>query len=77
MKCPYCDNQMESGKLRSRGGMYFLPDGESIPKTYSNKEMVKHKAISFPPYLLQSTEYPTAYVCRECGKIIMDFSLKR
>ena len=28
MRCPICDKEMEIGKLRSRGGVYFLPDGE-------------------------------------------------
>ena len=31
MKCPCCNNEMEKGQLRSRGGVYFLPDGEKKP----------------------------------------------
>lgn len=74
MNCPYCGQAMEPGQLRSRGGVFFLPDGESLPKLYSEKEMDRHKAISFPPYLFQAkSEFPAAYVCRKCGKIIMDF----
>jgi len=74
MKCPYCQSEMERGKLKSRGGMFFLPDGETMPKLYINAEFEKHRAISFPPHLLDiKLEYPTAYVCRTCGKIIMDF----
>ena len=40
MKCPYCGNEMELGKLRSRGGVFFLPDGEKTPKLYTQKQMV-------------------------------------
>ena len=28
MKCPFCGQEMEQGKLRSRGGLFFLPEGE-------------------------------------------------
>jgi len=74
MKCPMCGNEMEFGKLISRGGVFFLPDGEKLPKLYSEKELSRHSAISFPPYLLQaSPEYPAAYICRACKKLIMDF----
>ena len=34
MRCPICDKEMEIGKLRSRGGVYFLPDGEKSPMLY-------------------------------------------
>lgn len=43
MKCPYCHSEMEYGELRSRGGVYFLPDGESMPKL-----PVKLRALRFP-----------------------------
>ncbi len=73
MKCPYCGKEMEKGTIRSRGGVYFLPDGETMPKLYSEREMSKHRAISLPPYLLQTIpEFPTAYACRECAKMIVD-----
>lgn len=73
MKCPFCDNEMETGTLRSRGGVFFLPDGENLPKLYTAKEMKKHRAIPFPPFLSDAfVEYPNACVCRECKKLIMD-----
>lgn len=74
MKCPLCGTEMESGKLRSKGGVFFLPDGEKTPKLYTHREMEKHRAISFPPFVLDVfPEYPSAYVCRECKKLIIDF----
>lgn len=30
-KCPYCGGDLEKGKLISRGGNFFLPDGEKMP----------------------------------------------
>jgi hypothetical protein len=76
MRCPYCNEEMEKGIVRSRGGVYFLPDGESIPKLYTEKEFNKHNAIGLPPYvtiLPKQTEYPIAFTCRKCRKIIIDF----
>lgn len=77
MKCPYCNNEMEIGKLRSKGGVFFLPDGEKMPKLYTQNEMAKHRAVSFPPFVLDVfPEYPSAYVCRECKKLIIDFAVE-
>lgn len=74
MRCPICDKEMEIGKLRSRGGVYFLPDGEKSPMLYTRKAMSKHRAILLPPFVsfAASPEYPNAYVCRQCKKLIMD-----
>ena len=74
MKCPYCNNEMEKGKLRSKGGVYFLPDGEKIPLLYTEHEMKKHNAVYLPPYMMaHPPEYPTAYICRSCSKIVIDY----
>ena len=75
MKCPLCGNEMEFGKLRSKGGVFFLPDGEKTPNLYTQKEMAKHRAVAFPPFMLGAfPEYPDAYMCRDCKKLIMDLS---
>ena len=75
MRCPYCDTEMERGKLHSRGGVYFLPDGEKHPQFYTEREMKKHNAVYLPPYitLLDRPEYPTAYICRQCSKIVIEY----
>ena len=31
MKCPCCNKEMEKGELRSRGGVFFLSEGEELP----------------------------------------------
>ena len=74
MKCPYCNSEMEKGELRSKGGVFFLPDGESSPLLYTEREMEKHNAVYLPPYMLSLIpEYPTAYICRQCSKIVIDY----
>lgn len=71
MKCPYCNNEMDKGKLRSKGGVYFLPDGEKTPLLYTEQEMKKRNAVYLPPYMVGPAEYPTAYICRVCSKIMI------
>ena len=74
MKCPYCGKEMEKGELRSRGGLFFLPEGEGLPKLYTKREMEKHNAVYLPPYLLDvKAEFPTAYLCRDCSKIVIEY----
>lgn len=64
MKCPFCSTLMEKGVLRSRGGVFFLPDGEGLPRLYTKKRNGKaqrdlfaaayaffHGRISCGPYL--------------------------
>lgn len=65
MKCPFCGQEMEQGKLRSRGGLFFLPEGEGLPKLYTRREMEKHRAVYLPPYALKWwADYPAAQICR-------------
>ena len=74
MKCPYCNNEMDKGELRSKGGVYFLPDGEKTPLLYTEREMKKRNAVYLPPYMTaHPPEYPTAYICRSCSKIVIDY----
>ena len=74
MKCSDCNTEMEKGKLRSRGGVYFLPDGEKSPKLYTEHEMKKHNAVYLRPHMTEFfPEYPTAYLCRMCSRIVIEY----
>ena len=74
MKCPCCSREMEKGQLKSRGGVFFLPDGEPLPKLYTEHEMKKHRAVYLPPFMTSlKAEYPTAYLCRLCSKLVIDY----
>ena len=35
MKCPFCGEEMQQGKLRTRGENYFVPDGCKTPMLYT------------------------------------------
>lgn len=74
-KCPYCGGDLEEGKLMGRGGTFFLPDGQSVPLTYSKKAMAKRGAVLLPPeyYSLEAPEWPAAYVCRGCKMMVIPF----
>lgn len=75
MTCPFCHQIMEHGRLRSKGGVFFLPDGEKVPKLYTDVEMKKRNVLSLPPHVFDSPpRYPEAFLCRSCGKIILDIS---
>lgn len=74
MKCPYCSREMECGTLRSRGGIFFLPDGEASPLFYTDKAMAKHNAVKLPPNLpFPGVEFPVAYACRACSKLLIEY----
>lgn len=76
MKCPWCNNEMEKGRLINKGGLYFLPDGEKYPKLYTKREMEKHNAVYLPPYMFDVPAVcPEAYICRSCTKIVIDYEL--
>ena len=70
---------MEPGELQSRGGLFYLPKGEEIPKRYTNKEMDKHRAVPLESYYMMVAEKtpdkaaPEASICRACRKIILDY----
>lgn len=72
MQCPICGNEMEKGELRSRGGVYFLPEGEKTPLLYTLGQMEKHNAIYLHPYLTENPpQFPEAYACRTCKKLLI------
>ena len=74
MKCPFCNEEMEKGELRSKGGAYYLPEGEKVPLLYTEHEMEKRSAVYLPPYMTeQPPVYPTAHICRSCSKIVIDY----
>jgi len=38
MKCPFCGEEMQQGKLRTRGENYFVPDGCKTPMLYTKND---------------------------------------
>ena len=74
-KCPNYGGEIEKGTFRSRGGNFFLPEGEKTPIWYTEKSMKKRNAIYLPPYFLSSPpiQWPEAYVCRNCKIVIFPY----
>ncbi len=77
--CPWCSEPLEAGTFRSRGGNYFLPEGERTPLLYTKSSMNKRRAVPVEPFLFASAlpasgASPEAYVCRRCHKIIIPYS---
>ena len=76
-KCPYCGGELEKVKLISRGGNFFLPDGEKMPVLFTEKSMNKSRAILLPPDIVSDgdVQFPVAYACRVCKKIIIPYGI--
>lgn len=79
MNCPYCGKEMEKGTLRSNGGNYFLPDGQkAFWLRFPTKRYIdKVGAVALPPDPWSTdfweTDWPIAYCCRDCKKIIIEY----
>ena len=71
--CPYCGGALEKGALRSRGGVYFLPENSKVPAYYTEGAMRKAGAVPFPPFPLDTQiRFPEACVCRNCRVLVME-----
>ena len=72
--CPYCGEPLEMGELRSRGGVYFLPENSMMPTFFMEGSMRKANAIPFPPFPLGvERNFPKSYVCRKCHVFLMEY----
>ena len=72
--CPYCGEPLEKGELRSRGGVYFLPENSKMPAFFTEGSMRKANAIPFPPFPLGvEHSFPQSYVCRKCHVFLMEY----
>ena len=74
MNCPYCGGTLEKGTLHSRGGEFFLPDGAKLPAWFTRESMEKVVAVglAWNPALTRR-EWPEAYCCRPCRRLIVPF----
>ena len=78
-RCPWCGSELEKGTLQSRGGNYFLPDGQPPSRIsfYTSGYLAKVNAIALPPDpyggLLDAPQWPQGCVCRKCRKIILTY----
>lgn len=77
VKCPWCNGELEKGTLRSNGGQYFLPEGQRPCRIryYTKRYIEKADAIGLPPdpWTSDGTNWPEAYACRNCRKIVISY----
>jgi hypothetical protein len=75
MKCPYCGAEMKKGFVLGRGGagMHWLPEGEKVGFSITNKKIEKQHGIILVDCYEFGALKRTAYCCPTCRKIIMDF----
>ena len=80
MNCPYCMKKMQKGILRANGNIRWMPLESREPLVYSREKYIQQGAVLFPPFWddkrLMDSEETTAYICPDCKKLIIDFSLK-
>ncbi|HIT33007.1 MAG TPA: hypothetical protein IAC31_00030 [Candidatus Faecousia intestinigallinarum] len=77
VRCIWCGREMERGTLVNQcARAIFLPTGTSIPRFYTQKALDKRNCIPLTP-LNEAPhapeEFPTAYVCRNCRKIVIPY----
>lgn len=73
--CPWCGGELERGYLLHSGAC-FVPEGEKPSMFYSRASLEKHRNVMIPPNpnrLKLDVEWPDAWLCRTCQKIIVDY----
>lgn len=72
MKCPYCGNEMVSGKVQSARQIFFTAKAH---KSWLVPDAATHEEI-----VLSSHNWTTpscfAYHCAKCKKVVIDYSVE-
>lgn len=78
MNCPYCNQKMESGHLKTEGGpgLIYMPMNQSYGLFPTKKKIEKKGGIALDgPYKTRfNFTSITSYACKSCKKIIIDYS---
>ncbi len=69
MKCPYCGLEMEQGLIQSNQELSWIPG--SRRKFFGRAEFHKDSVVLSSFSFLRGSAV-TAYLCRSCGKIVID-----
>lgn len=79
MNCPACGKEMERGVVAAapQTGIHFLPPGERLPWTVTNRGIEKRGGTVLLPAanlgFLESDGTLPAWVCRACRKVVMEY----
>ena len=66
MNCPYCGNEMSIGKIYSKYGAFFVPNGEKLPLF---PLLMRDRFSNMGGAII--TDPPQSYYCKECKKLIV------
>ena len=71
MECPYCNSKMEKGFMQSTHRIIWSPDIKGMTVSWPNKKkgemIINNKTRLIAGYI-------EANVCRNCKKLIVDYS---
>lgn len=68
MKCPCCGEEMEKGYMQGASGMTWTQDLHNLMLAFPKENEVMFTSGGNAHCCC------TAYICKECQKIIMDYS---
>ena len=71
MKCPYCGKEMEKGLLQSPQEIAWL-NGER--KHFFGKAEFHDGSVVLSEFSFLKGSVVTAYLCRDCKKVLIDYS---
>ena len=71
MRCPYCAKEMEAGSLQSPDEIIWFPG--------TNRYIFRHAAlrdgaVPLSPLTIRGYSAVTAYLCRDCQKVVIDYA---
>ena len=70
MKCPFCCGDMEKGLIQSPQELSWFP-GEK--RRFFGRASFHKGAVTLSEYSFTRGSAVTAYLCRECRKIVIDY----
>ena len=71
MKCPYCGREMEQGVIQSTYELNWQKK-----RRLMNRSDMYEDAICLSPMSFWKGSAVTAWLCRDCNKIVIDYSPK-
>ena len=71
MQCPYCGKEMEKGLIQSPHEIAWLK-GEKRPLL--GRAAFHHGSVVLSELSVWKSSAVTAYLCRDCKKVIIDYS---
>ena len=71
MKCPYCNNLMETGRIQSPHELAWL---KGLKRTFLNRSFLHSGSIVLSKKSIKRGSAVKAFCCSTCQKVIIDYS---